>query len=149
MKRVRIGAVTLLAAALSLVACHHAPQPIPPTPHSDLIANTAFNVPAGSWRYYTIAVTSVMLSPHLEGTFTASGGSGNDIRVLVMTETDYVNWSNGHAVYPEYNSGQVTTGSFDVSLNTGTHYLVYDNTFSSVSDKGVTTTVHLKYDTQP
>jgi len=149
MKRVRIGAVTLLAAALSLVACHHEPQPTVPTPHSDLVANATINVPASSWRYYTIAVTSAMLSPHLEGTFTASGGSGNDIKVLVMTEADYVNWSNGHAVYPEYSSGQVTTGSFNVSLSTGTHYLVYDNSFSSVSSKDVTTTVHLKYDTEP
>jgi hypothetical protein len=146
MKRIRIGAVSLLAAALSLVACHHAPQP---TPHSDLIANTTFNVSAGSWRYYTIDVTYVMLSPHLAGTFTASGGSGNDIRVFVMTDTDYVNWSNGHAVYPEYSSGQLTTGSFDVYLSTGSYYLVYDNSFSSVSDKNVTTTVRLNYDTQP
>jgi hypothetical protein len=146
MKRVHIGAVMLLAAVLSLVACHHAPQPIP---YSDVIANSTFNVTAGSWRYYTVDVTYAMLSPHLVGTFTASGGSGNDIRVFVMTDADYINWSNGHAVYPEYSSGQLTTGSFDVYLSTGSYYLVYDNSFSSVSDKSVTTTVRLNYDIQP
>ncbi len=146
MKTVHLAAVALLAAGLSVVACHHTPQP---TPHSHLVANSTFNVPAATWSFYTIDVTSEMLSPHLQGTFTASGGSGNDIVVIVMTETDYINWSNGHAVYPEYSSGQVTTGSFDVYLSTGSYYLVYDNSFSAVADKNVTTTVHLNYDTQP
>jgi hypothetical protein len=146
MKTARIAAATLVAAALSLMACHKQPEP---TPHSDLIANTTFNVPSSTWSFYTVDVTSAMLTPHLEGTFTASGGSGNDIKVLVMTATDYINWSNGHTVYPEYNSGQLTTGSFDVYLSVGSYYLVYDNSFSTLSDKNVTTLVHLNYDTQP
>ena len=64
MKTVHVCVVTLLAAGLSVVACHHAPQP---EPHSDVIANTTFTVPAATWRFYTIDVTGAMLSPHLQG----------------------------------------------------------------------------------
>ncbi len=63
-----------------------------------------------------------------------------------MSATDYTNWSNGHSVTPLYNSGQLTTASFDVSLGVGTYYVVYDNSFSVISTKNVTTRVDLTYE---
>ncbi len=143
--RISIHAVAaVIAMSLGTLACHK--EPVPQlVPHSDVVANSTFTVEARTWRYYTVTVTGIMYSPHLEGSFTASGGSGNDIKVLIMTETDYTNWSNGHAVNPAYYSGQLTTSTFDVSVGTGKYYIVYDNTFSSVSNKSVRTTVHLNY----
>ena len=121
------------------------------TPHTYTvnIVNATITVYAGQYNHYQVDVTSTMDNPRLIGSFTASGGSGNDIKVYVMDNTNYVNWSNGHSSTAYYSSGQTTTGSFNVSFtSSGTYYVVYDNSFSVVSDKQVTTNVNLKYEAQ-
>jgi hypothetical protein len=118
-----------------------------PVTYTQNIVNGTITVPPGYCYPFEVSVTSSMSNARLVGAFTASGGSGNDIYVYIMDETDYVNWSNGHQVTPIYNSGKVTTGSFTTYISSpGTYYLVYDNTFSSVSSKDVATAVNLKYE---
>lgn len=87
------------------------------------------------------------LNLQLSGTFTASRSSGNDIIVLVMDATDYVNWENEHqASTYYYDSGRITTGGFNVILpSSGTYYLVYSNQFSIISTKNVNTQANLAY----
>jgi hypothetical protein len=111
------------------------------------IVNGTITVPANDYVAYVANVTSSMDNVHLSGNFTASGGSGNDIKVYVMNETNYINWSNGHQSTAYYASGQTTTGSFNVSISTsGKYYVVYDNTFSIISSKNVSTHVDLTYE---
>lgn len=110
------------------------------------IVNAVITIRAGSYVAYPVSVTSEMENARLIGTFTASGGSGNDIKVYVMDETNYINWKNGHEAYCYYNSGKVTTGSFTVYLSSGKYYVIYDNTFSIISDKEVSTRVDLEYE---
>jgi hypothetical protein len=62
-----------------------------------------------------------------------------------MSSTNYTNWSNYHPVTPLYNSGQLTTASYTVSLGVGTYYVVYDNSYSVISAKNVATLVNLVY----
>src|SRR2546428_64248 len=98
--------------------------------------------PIGSDARFCPSCGSVIVN----GTFTASGGGGNDIEVFVMDQTNYVNWSNGHQANAYYDSGQVTTGTVSAYLpGGGTYYLVYSNAFSSVSSKNVQTTANLYY----
>ncbi len=116
------------------------------TPHSTNIVNGLITVPAGSYEYYQFAPPASSTGISVSGSFTASGGSGNDIVVLVMDETNFVNWRNGHQASAYYNSGQLTTGTISASLPTsGTYYLVYSNTFSVFSSKNVQTTADLSY----
>jgi hypothetical protein len=110
------------------------------------IVNATITVSAGTHDAYQVNISSSMSNPRITGSFTASGGSGNDIIVYVMDNTNYVNWANGHQANCYYNSGQVTTGSFNVNLTTaGTYYVVYDNSFSTISKKVVTTRADLYY----
>ena len=112
------------------------------------IVNGLITVDAGHYEYYQFSIpasTSGIASVH--GSFTASGGSGNDIIVYIMDNTNFVNWQNGHSATSYYNSGQVTTANFNVNLNAGTYYLVYDNTFSIFSQKNVQTTASFSYST--
>lgn|SRR6266571_3553396 len=114
--------------------------------HSQNVVNGLITVPAGSYEYYQLSVSSAVTSIVVNGTFTASGGSGNNIDVLVMDQTNFVNWKNGNTGYAIYDSGQVTTGTVSASLTAGTTYdLVYSNTFSTVSSKNVQTAVNLYY----
>lgn len=103
------------------------------------ISNPAVAVSASGAYYYTVNVPSYASNVTLEGTFSASGGSGNDIEVYVLSQDEFVNWQNGHPVNTYYNSGRVTVGNISTRLPSGmgTYYLVFNNKFSLLSQKMV------------
>jgi hypothetical protein len=115
------------------------------TPREISIVNGVISVDSGKYQYYQFNIPSSASDVRLSGTFTAAGGSGNDIFVYVMDERALINWQNGHQVNVYYNSGKLTTGNINIDLPTGTFYLVYDNTFSVISSKNIKTTVNLSY----
>ncbi len=87
-----------------------------------------------------------MRNATIKGSFTASGGSGNDIAAIIASEDDYTNWSNGHQAKAYWSTqGKQTTGSFDVRLGPGTYYLALNNRFSTFSDKYVAINASLNY----
>ena len=113
---------------------------------SSNVVNGQISVSAGQSEDYQITVPDGASNAQLTGNFQASGGSGNDIIVMVMDQTDFVNWQNGHQVSTLYNSGQLTTASVSASLpGSGTYYLVYSNAFSTFSSKSVNTQVNLTF----
>ena len=117
-----------------------------PSSHSVSIVSGSVAVNANSYTSYQFSVPSGATNVVVSGTFTASGGSGNDIRVYIMTQTDFTNWQNGHQANAYYNSGQVTTDTPNVSLPAGqTYVLVFDNTYSLLSSKTVSAQISLTY----
>lgn len=104
------------------------------------LTKDTFPVPSGS--YYFVPF-KVMNDGTVAGRFTAEGGSGNDIRVLVLDEDAFVNWKNGHSVNTLYNSGQVTVGRLNLRLPSGNYYLIFSNTFSTFTNKVVTSDIAL------
>jgi len=117
-----------------------------PQEYSFNIVNGLITVSAGNYQAYPFTIPSGAMNANIVGNFTASGGSGNDIIVLIMDATAFVNWKNGHQVSVYYDSGQLTTSNFDVSLPAGgSYYLVFSNTFSIISTKNVQTRADLSY----
>ncbi len=117
-----------------------------PQSYSTNIVNGLITVSAGGWNTYPFSVPTGSTNAYVSGSFYASGGYGNDIKVLVMDRTSYINWSNGHSVDVIYSSGYLTTSSFSVNLSAGNAYdLVYTNDNSLFSSKNVQTTVNLFY----
>jgi len=114
--------------------------------HTTNIVNGLITVQAGSWNSYEFSIQATATNAYLAGTFYASGGAGNDITVYVMTQTDFINWKNGHASNTYYNSGELTTSSFTTNLPAGDTYdLVYSNTNAIFSSKNVQTSANLLY----
>jgi hypothetical protein len=111
------------------------------------VSNPALSVNALSFSYFKLDVPSGATSVLLHGNFTASGGTGNDIEVFVLPESDFVNWQNGHAARTFYNSGKVTVGSLNVNLpaDAGAYYLVFNNKFSLLTPKFVRVDAALTY----
>jgi len=107
--------------------------------HTVTIDKPDAEVNANSYYYFKLEVSSGATGVHLEGNFEASGGSGDDVQVYVLSEDDFVNWQNHHQAKTYYNSGKVTVGNFNVNLpsGSGTYYLVVDNRFSLLSKKEV------------
>src|SRR5579862_7775865 len=112
------------------------------------IAAEPFGVAVREMKSVKIVVTDHMRLSKLSGHFSASGGSGNDIEVLLFTnQDDLTNWQNGHAARCLYRSGRATVGTLDVPLvAAGTYVLVFDNRFSFFSSKPITTNLKLEYD---
>jgi hypothetical protein len=100
--------------------------------HIVTFKNPALSINAFNFAYFKLDIPSGATSVRLEGNFTASGGTGNDVVVFLFPEKDFVNWQNRHATTNLYNSGMVTVGTIDVNLpsDTATYYLVFNNRFS-------------------
>jgi hypothetical protein len=114
--------------------------------HSLTIVNGTFSVGALTYSSQEFSVPSGASSASVSGSFTASGGSGNDIEVYIMDSTAYINWQNGHSVSIIYDSGRLTTANFNIPLAAGTtYYIVYSNQFSILSSKNVYSAVRLTY----
>ena len=116
------------------------------TEHRETIVKGVITVSPASYKAFPFYVPSGVANVHVEGSFTTSGGIGNDIQVIIMDSTAFQNWKNGHEVSVYYTSGKLTTSSFDVSLPSGeTYYLVLDNAFSLISSKNVDIEATLVY----
>jgi hypothetical protein len=108
-------------------------------------------VSAGQYYDVPIHLRDMMHDVALSGSFTASGGSGNDVEVFILSQADFTNWQNGHSYSALYSSGRVTTATFNVSLptpsagQTSDYHVIYSNTFSWISTKQVNTTVDLNW----
>ena len=88
---------------------------------------TKFSIPDGAF------------DARIEGHFTVSGGSGDDIEAYIFDDNSFTAWQDRHVAVPIYNSGRVTEGNIKVSLpaGAGTYWLVFNNRFSLVSAKTV------------
>jgi hypothetical protein len=115
-------------------------------PGSQSVLGGSFIVEPGKYKTFTVAVTAAMNNPSVEGNFTASGGN-NDIEVLVLEESQYLNWENGHKFDATYSSGRVTAGKLKIQLpqEPGTYHVVFSNRFSYITNKAVVADVKLQY----
>jgi hypothetical protein len=87
-----------------------------------------------------------MQDARVVGSFRASGGSGNDVQVVLAEESEWENWVNGHEARVLYSTGRITTGKIDVPIaEAGTYYLAFSNAFSTFSEKDVFAEVELRY----
>lgn len=105
------------------------------------IVNTAFTVKAGDAKYWNFRVESAGVN--VVGRFRAEGGSGNDIKCLILDADGFENWRNGHKVRTYYNSERITVANINVTLPQGEYVLVFDNTYSVLTNKAVTANVEM------
>lgn len=119
----------------------------PPRVHYEPGTVSIFNgpivVPASGYTWVKF-MTGNQADQKLTVSFTATGGTGNDIDVAVMSSAEMPNWTNRHPTQLLYHTGKLTTGRFAVTdFNAGaTEYVVFfDNRFSLVTPKVVTAQV--------
>ncbi len=127
-----------------------ASQQSPVQQHRQSTGKVAFTVSAGGMSNYKFTVPPGASNVTMKGYFTASGGSGNDIQVIVVSEDEYINWQNGHPTKSFYNSGQVTQDSVNITLpsDPATYYVVFSNKFSLLTPKAVQASMDLNYYTR-
>jgi hypothetical protein len=112
----------------------------------DSIASGQITVRRGGYVFYKVEITPGMSKATVSGSFTASGGAGNDVEGVLADEEGYTNWINGHEARVFWSTqGRETTGRFSTMLTPGTYYLVFSNKFSLLTDKDVFVDVSLTY----
>jgi hypothetical protein len=117
-----------------------------PTLHSAPLTNGAATVNATSYSWYKFTVPANVTNVVIDGHFTATGGTGNDIGCYILDEDGFTNFQNGHGSGTYYNSGKVTTARIQAAnLPAGTYYLVLDNRFSLLTPKAVQIQATLTY----
>lgn len=138
-----IGVLITLIGLFIINNLRHEQSPLVPAfapkPVEQILVNDVITVPAEKYYQYSFALSR---NATLTGDYKAFGGSGNDIRVLLMDEDSYINWTNGHQANMLYDSGKITVGQIDIPLGPGKYYLIFNNGFSLLSNKGVN--AHLK-----
>jgi hypothetical protein len=138
----------LVAATFTMSSCAQsvAAQAKQPVLETSNLVNGTISVKAASYNECIFSVTAAMKDVCLTGSFTASGGTDNDIIVQVLDDTSFVNWTNGHAVTPLYSTGQLRTSSVNVLITIpGTYHLVFSNKFSASATKQVAAQVDMNW----
>lgn len=110
------------------------------------LTNGAATVNATGYLWYTFTIPAGASSVAINGHFTASGGTGNDIECYILDEDGFANLKNGHPANTYYNSGKVTQAKIGAAnLPAGRYYLVLDNRFSLLTPKAVQIQATLTY----
>jgi hypothetical protein len=117
-----------------------------PTLRKDL-RKEQLQVAGSSYSFYTLPLDpSAMHDCVLKGHFVAAGGAGNDIRIMLLDETNFLNWKNGHQAQTLFNSGKMTAVDMTVPISrAGSYYLVLDNIFSALTSKMVSVEDWIEY----
>jgi predicted nucleic acid-binding Zn ribbon protein len=133
-----IGLISYLShKTLSSLSPSPAPAPVL-VPGSTNLFTGQIIVRAGGYVKSTFTVEPGMQNFHVAGHFTASGGVGNDIQVVLAEESEFQNWINGHQAKVFYSTDKETTGHFDVGpLAPGQYVFAFSNTFSLLTEKQV------------
>lgn len=116
------------------------------------LAQKAFTIGARQYVYFKFTIPPRSSEVQMRGRFEASGGSGNDIEVVVLNEDAFTNWQNHHSVPTYYNSGRVTVSTLSARLpstdnlqESPIYYLIFSNIFSVFSNKAVSADITLHY----
>jgi len=114
-------------------------------PVHEKILSGQIAVKSGGYVQYRIRIAPDVRDARLSGQITVTGGSGNDIQVVLGNEEEFANWINGHEARLYYSTGQKTADHFDLRLAPGVYILAFNNKFSLLSDKVVSGDVQLDY----
>lgn len=146
--RLRISALGFLLLLCSVLTCAAAEDG---TLQRAAIVDGSVAVQATGYVAYHASVdAAAMQSARIRGHVVASGGTGNDIEVIVFTETQFINWKNSHNDGALFASGKVTACDIDVPVTeTGTYYVVLSNAFSAITAKTVTGKIELEWTPPP
>jgi len=98
------------------------------------IIDSTYKINPGSYHYVSF---TLQCTANVQGGFIASAALGDNIIVYVFDKSEFKQYEEGQNTSTYYNSDKVESGIFDVTLSSGTYYIVMSNTYSEFSTKTV------------
>lgn len=145
---VLIGVILLLVGAIviafSLVPFPFVTKESYDVPQSSNIISGAFAVPPGEAQRTACARIAASLSDGdlISIYFIVTSGGYQVVDFLVMTELDYLKWSADESYSALVSESRIYRYNNNITIpQNATWYFVWDNSFSWVTPKGVTTTI--------
>jgi hypothetical protein len=118
-------------------------EPYSRAPQRFALANSSFALPPGYFQSFPINIPSEVGAGRVYGRFQAT--QGNNVQVHIVDADGFTNLKNRSQYLAFYESGRVTVGTIDVRLRPGLYYLVFENLYSTFSNKVVQANVFLEY----
>jgi len=110
----------------------------------DVGIDKELTVVRGDYKEVHLLIPSDAEDSYLEGSFTCKGGFYDDINFLVLTKDQYVRWYSNYPYKALVKYDKKKEGKFRVPVQPEeTYYFVFDNFFSTVSNKNVKVQVKL------
>jgi hypothetical protein len=112
-----------------------------------VLAQGEFPIQGGSAIHFKFSVPSGASDVLLEGTFTATGGSSNDVAMALFSSDEFAKSQDQGTATALYESGRTHQAQLNIKLppDAGTYYLVFSNNFLLSTPKVVRASVRLHY----
>lgn len=105
--------------------------------HESVLANGTYHVQARNYQVFEFAFDQSQGVGQIGGRINVQGPSNFDVRVWIVDYENLENFINKQAFDAYLNTGRVRLKTFDVALEPGRYYLIFDNRFSAINDKNV------------
>ena len=110
----------------------------------ELVIDRELTVIRGDFKEVHYLLPEKTQQAKLQGSFTCKGGFYDDINFFVFTKDQYVRWYSNYTYKSIFKLEKKKQGKFEIPVSAGeTYYFVFDNFFSTVSNKQVKIQVKL------
>ena len=104
----------------------------------EIVIDKEFTAIRADYKEVHFLIPEKVVDSDLEGFFTCKGGLNDDINFLALTKDQYVRWYSSYAYKSIVKFEKKKEGKFRFAVVPGeTYYFVFDNFFSTVSNKQI------------
>ena len=110
----------------------------------EMLIDKEVTVIRGDFKELHYLIPDKTVDSEIQGSFTCKGGFADDINFLILTKDQYVRWYSNYSYKAIVKYEKKTSEKFQFPVAGGeTYYFVFDNFFSTVSNKQVKLQVKL------
>jgi hypothetical protein len=111
----------------------------------DTVIDRELTVIRGDFKEFHYLIPETVPKGKLKGYFTCKGGFYDDISFFIFTKDQYVRWYSHYPHKSLFKLEKKKEGKFEIPVVSGeTYYFVFDNFFSTISNKQVK--IQVKFD---
>lgn len=105
--------------------------------HESVLLNGTYHVKERNYQVFEFSFDRDQGAGQIGGRISVQGPSSFDVRVWIVDYENLENFINRQAFDAYLNTGRVRLKTFDVALEPGRYYLIFDNLFSAINDKNI------------
>lgn len=105
--------------------------------HESVLLNGTYQVNARNYQVFEFSFDREQGIGQIGGRISVQGPASFDIQLWIVDYANLENFINRQAFDAYLNTGRVRLKTFDVTLDPGRYYLIFDNRFSAINGKNV------------